>query len=294
MSKTSKTFKRFSVSIFCYTVILTACATAPKFDDNSSTKIDPAEAKNFKLKVSSSKAKTGTVDYKFKNSNFKSQWVTCTGNTKDPFVALFGTQDGVEAEKFCNDWMAQAALQNGLNVVAVNRPGKGQSSGKDDFGGPLSVAGALDGIKAAVGSNPLVGFWGYDTGTITATFTAKSFSGLKWLILGNGFYDLEVVERTSKSDAIIKTIAALKVSDGDLALEQRSIAWDTAKLPSRIALYHSRNDHIAPKAQADSFNDQLRTIQTKVTFDDIEGGDHDLLWQSHFQIAAKILKSLPR
>ena len=113
-------------------------------------------------------------------------------------------------------------------------------------------------------------------------------------MLGNGFYDLEVVERTTKNESISKTIAALKAKDGEAALEHRSIAWDTAKLPDRIAIYHARNDDVAVKAQADAFNDQLRTIQAKVTFEDIDGVSHDLPWQAHFQIAMKILKGLPK
>lgn len=294
MSTFIKAFRDFfSVKILC-AVILTACATTQKFDNDSSTKIDPSDTKNFKLTVTPSKSGSGVTDYKFQNSSFKAQWISCVANDKAPFVAVFGSAESIDAGKFCSDWMAQALIQNGFNVITVNRPGKGQSTGADDFGGPQSVTAAGNAIQAAAGKRPVVGIWGYDTGTITASFAAKTLSGLKWLMVGNGFYDLEIVERTTKSESISKTIAALKSKDGDLALEQRSIAWDTSKLPERIAIYHSRNDEVAPKAQVDAFNDQLKTIQAKVSFDDIEGGSHDLPWQAHFQIAAKILKSMPK
>ncbi len=294
MITNSKAFRQFTATSIFYAVILTACATTQNFDDDSSTKIDPSDAKNFKLKVSASKSNSGTADYKFQGANFKAHWISCTGKDKDPYAAVLGISDQSDAAKFCNDWSAQALLQSGFNVITVLRSGKGQSTGSDDFGGPQSVTAAVAGMQAGIGKGSLVGLWAYDHGTITASFTAKTLSGLKWLMVGNGFYDLEVVERTTKNESVSKTIAALKAKDGEAALEHRSIAWDTSKLPDRIAIYHARNDDVAVKAQADAFNDQLRTIQAKVTFEDIEGASHDLPWQAHFQIAMKILKGLPK
>ena len=268
------------------------CATTPKIDDTSSTKIDESAAANFKLKITTTNSLTGLADYNFKGQAFKAQWISCVVDPKRPFIAVFHGQTGFDSSTFCSDWTAQAVLQNGFNAVAVNRPSFGLSTGKDDFSGPQSVAAAIQGMKAANGNNPVIGFWGFDTGTITAAFAAKSTPNLKWLLLGNGFYDLEVVERTTKSDNVKKHIETQKALVGDAALENRSIAWDASGLPKTISIYHSSQDDIAPKAQAEAFNDQLRTLQTKVFFDAVEGVDHEIPWQSHFLIVSKSIKKI--
>lgn len=272
--------------------VLLGCATAPKIDDTSSTKIDAESTKDFKLKVTESKSSSGLASYKFKGETYKAQWMSCVSNAKAPFVAIFHGRDGFDSATFCRDWTAQVLIQNGFNVVAVNRPSKGQSSGNDDFSGPQSVEASIQGIKAATGNNPVIGFWGYDTGTIAASFAAKSTPGLKWLLLGNGYYDLEIVERSTTSPEVKKLIETQKTLEGDAAIERRSIAWDASGLPSMLMIYHSNNDEIAPKAQAETFNNQLRTMQTKVFFDEINGTGHDLPWQAHFQIVSKALKNL--
>ena len=103
---------------------------------------------------------------------------------------------------------------------------------------------------------------------------------------------MEVVERSTKSDKVIAAITAVKTSEGDAALEHRSIAWDSAGLPKIVLMYHSKSDDIAPKIQADALNDQLRTAQTKVFFDVLDGIGHDIPWQAHYQIVERSLKNL--
>jgi hypothetical protein len=274
-------------------ILSTACATTPDADDSSSTKIDAESAKDFKLSSTKSKLTAGIVDYKHDSQSFKAQWFQCIAKPGLPFVAYFhGSNDANNPQSFCDDWNAQVLLKSGFNVIAVNRPSFKGSSGKDDLAGPQSVAANVAGIKAAVGQGTLVGLWGVDSGVIAAAFTAKTLSDIKWLLLGSGFYDLESIERTSKNDAVVKLIATLKSSEGEAALERRSIAWDIAGLPNRIAIYHSKNDDTAPKQQADDFNAQLRTSQAKVFYDEVDAPTGSLPWQAQYQIVEKALKQL--
>ncbi len=271
------------------------CATTPPVDDSSSTKVDSKSTQNFKLSNVSSKFTAGTADYKFDNQNFKAQWFQCIGKQGAPYVGFFhGNGTGNNPQTFCDDWNAQVLLKNGFNVVGVNRPSFKGSSGKDDLGGPQSVAANLAGLKAAVGQGTLLGLWGIESGVVAATFTAKSLTNLKWLILGSGYYDVENLERTSKNDQLLKLIATLKKTEGESAYEYRSIAWDITGLPSMIAIYHSKNDDSAPKHQADDFNAQLRTAQTKVFYNEVDAPAGALPWQAQYQIVEKAIKQLTK
>lgn len=276
------------------TLILTmACATTPDADDSASTKIDAASAKDFKPSTTKSKLTAGIVDYKYDNQSFRAQWFQCIAKPGLPFVAFFhGSNDANSPQSFCDDWNAQVLLKNGFNVIAVNRPSFKGSSGKDDLAGPQSVAANVAGIKAALGQGTLVGLWGVDSGVIAAAFTAKTLPSLNWLLLGSGFYDLESIERTSKNEALVKLIATLKSAEGEAALERRSVAWDIAGLPNRIAIYHSKNDDTASKQQADDFNAQLRTSQAKVFYNEVDAPAGSLPWQAQYQIVEKALKQL--
>ena len=274
-------------------IFLNSCATTPKIDDTSSTKIDSSTTKDFKLKKTSAKLTAGLADYKYEGQSFKSQWLQCVGKQGAPFVAFFhGNAGANNPQNFCDDWSAQVLLKNGFNVLAVNRPSFIGSSGKDDMSGAQSVEAITAGLKAASGSLPIIGFWGVDTGVIAATFTGKTWPDLKWMILGNGLYDLETVERTTQNDAIKKSIATQKNKEGEAALERRSIAWDIAGLPKLIAVYHTKSNTTSPKQQASDFTAQLRTAQIKVFFDEVDGVDGDLPWQAHYLIVEKALKNV--
>ena len=273
-----------------------SCATTPTVDDSISTKVDAKTSQDFKLTNTPSKATSGVVDYKHDKQSLKAQWLQCVGKPGAPFVAFFHGNDsgGNNPQTFCNEWNAQVLLKNGFNVVAVNRPSFNGSTGKDDLGGAQSIAANMAGLKIAAGAGTVLGFWGIDSGVIAATFTAKSWPNLKWLILGSGFYDLESLERSTKNDRLLKLIASLKIAEGDAALERRSIAWDISGLPSLVAIYHSKNDDVAPKNQADDFNSQLRTAQTKVFYDEVEAPAGILPWQAQYQIVDKAIKQLSK
>lgn len=271
------------------------CATTPTVDDSLSTKVDPKNNDDFKPAIVKSKFSTGTVDYKFQDQNFKAQWFQCIAKQGSPFVGFFhGNIGGNSPQSFCEDWSAQVLLKNGFNVVGVNRPSFKGSTGKEDLGGPQSVAANTAGLKAAVGPGNLIGFWGVESGVVAATFTAKSWPNLKWLILGSGYYDLENLERSSKNEMILKVIANLKKVEGESAYERRSIAWDITGLPTMIAIYHSKNDDSSPKQQADDFNAQLRTAQTKVFYNEVDAPSGNLPWQAQYQIVDKAIKQLTK
>ena len=282
-----------AISLAVLSQIILSCASTPKINDTSSSTVDPVAAKDFKFKTITAKFSGGMADYKFNNVSYKARWARCVLKPGAPFVAYFhGSDKATEGDAFCSDWTAQVILKNGFNVVAVNRPSFAGSTGNDDMAGPQSVAASLAGIKMAVGSDTVAGFWGFDTGVIAASFSAKSQPNLNWLLLGNGFYDLEITERTTKSDAIRAAIQKQKTAEGDSALEKRSIAWDAAGLPKLVAIYHAKADDIAPANQVEAFNDQLRTAQSKVFIDEFEGGGHDIPWQAHYQIVDKAIKNL--
>lgn len=274
-------------------VLMSSCATVPKLDDTSSTKIDLNAPVVLKLDVINSKFSTGLVDYTFAGKTFKAEWSRCIADEKKSFVVIFhGATWLPVGSNFCQDWATQVVLKNGFNVIAVSRPSFLGSTGVDDFAGPQSVAASLAGIAGAGAARPIVGFWGVDTGVIAASFTAKQSKNLNWLLLGNGFYDLENIERSTGNESIRLAIQNQKKVEGDVALERRSIAWDSANLPKIISIYHTSVNVDAPKAQADAFNDLLRTAQTKVFFDEIVGSSTDMTWQIQYQIVDKAFKNL--
>jgi hypothetical protein len=287
--------KSILISIFS-ALSFFACATTPTVDDSLSTKVDPDKNVTFKLKKSPAKLMTGTSDYKFEGKTFKAQWFQCIGKTNAGFVAFFHDDTTTNnPQSFCDDWPAQVLLKNGFNVVAVNRPGFTGSTGEGDLGGPQSVAASTAGLKTALGSGGnLVGFWGIESGVIAATFTAKSWPNVKWLILGGGYYDIESLERESKNRQLVKLIASLKKVEGEKMFESRSIAWDITGLPSMMALYHSKADDSAPKQQADDFNAQLRTAQTRVFYDEVDAPAGKLPWQAQYEIVDKAIKNLTK
>jgi hypothetical protein len=285
--------QRPSLLLTC--ALFSACATRPELTENASTVIDPVAAEQIKLPNLPSKPASGLADYKHQGKSYKAEWMRCTNEGDLPLVAvLHDESDSFDSKTFCQSWQAQVLLSNGFNVIGLNRPSFGNSTGQSDLSGPQSLTAMTAALQNSGSQAKLTGIWGYGTGSITASFLAKSQRNLLWLMLGNGFYDLEAVERTSKNDKILAAIAATKSSEGDIALERRSIAWDNNGLPKTVTLYHAKANDVAPRAQAEALVDQLRTMQTKVFFDDIEGVGHVIPWQAHYKIADHALKNLTK
>lgn len=286
-------FRTSLTLFFSFATLICSCATVSVMDDSSSTKIDPTAPVAVKLNVINSKFETGLVDYTFAGKSFKAEWSRCIADDKGPLVVIFhGAASLPAGNLLCSDWATQVVLKHGFNVIAVSRPSFLGSTGVADFAGPQSVAASIAGIAAAAGTRPVTGYWGVEEGVIAAAFTAKISASVNWLLLGNGFYDLENIERSTKSEAIKLAIQNQKKIEGDVALERRSIAWDSSNLPKIISLYHTSVNDDAPKSQADAFNDLLRTAQSKVYFDEIVGSKTDMTWQVHYQIVDNALKNL--
>ena len=188
--------KTFANQYIIGMLALASCATAPKLSDSSSTIIDPTATSSFKASHKASKSTSGFAEYKSKSKMEKAQWLKCEANSGAPFVAYFHeSAKGNDPQSFCDSWNAQVLLNAGFNVLAVNRPSFFGSTGVDDFAGADSLTATLSGLKASGDESRIVGFWGVDTGVITASFASKSMKSIKWILLGNGFYDLEVTER---------------------------------------------------------------------------------------------------
>jgi len=247
------------------------------------------------LTVMANKATSGLADYQHGGKSFKAQWLSCERTGGKGIVVLNHRDEaGFDDKKFCSGWIAQAILQGGFDVVAVNRPGFAGSTGRSDFAGPRSIAAIEAGVKAAIAANPrtVVGVMGYSSGAIAAAFYARKVPGIAWMMLGGGIYDLEAVAKETQSEYIRKEVAAIKKAEGDLAWENRSIAYDVSGLPKRIVLYHGKNDTAVPSAQAQSFRDSLASSEYHVNLDVIDGVAHSIEWAHHRQIIQVLMKSL--
>lgn len=273
-------------------MLLTACATAPKVDDQSEFKL--SEKKDSEpLTVVASKSIAGTATYKFNQKQWNAQWMRCSvQKSKGLVLALHEHARGFDVGSACSEWPAQVFLQQGYDVIAVNRPGYGASTGTNDLSGPHSIAAIKASLESAKAPQ-LSGIWGYDSGAIAAAFFAKQNPTLaSWLMLGGGIYDLEIVARTTTDESLKTLVTTLKAAEGEIFFERRSIAWDFSGLPKKLVLYHAKDDTMAPYSQKASFNDQLRTAEYKVFQNDIVAGGHNLPQQDHAQIIIQGLKQL--
>lgn len=268
-------------------VILTltwSCASAPKVSDHSEIKLDENKTLT-PVGIVPAAMTTGTANYKYGASPATSQWIKCTGSkSRGTVLVMHRFDSGFDPQLFCKGWVAQVFIKKGFQVVAVNRPGNAGSDGVEDLAGPQSLAAIKAGLDASGSGTQLTGIWGYDVGTIAAAFLAKQTPSVQWLILGGGIYDLEITARTTENTAFKTAIQKIKATEGELAFERRSIAWDFSGLTKTIALYHAHDDKFASASQADAFNAQLRTAEFKVFNNDIAGGSHDLPWRDHMRI----------
>ncbi len=261
-----------------------SCASAPKVSDHSEFTVSKKPDLT-PIAVLPTTAATGIVPYKFEQKSANSQWMKCTIPKSQGSVLIMHRFDsGFDPQLFCKGWVAQSFIKKGFNVVAVNRPGYAGSNGVEDLAGPQSMAAIKAGLDASGLGSQVKGIWGYDVGTIAAAFFAKQNPNIQWLILGGGIYDLEITARSTESAGLKSSIQKIKSTEGDLAFERRSIAWDFNGLPKTVALYYSKNDKVAPTGQADAFNAQLRTAEYKVFNNEIAGGSHELPWRDHMTI----------
>ena len=212
-------------------------------------------------------------------------------------MAVHRDRAGYEPGKFCGGWIAQAFLAKGLDVVAVNRPGYGESTGVADFAGEQSMAALAAGLAAAVAKAPLpasvTGILGQSTGAIAAGLFAKKQQTFKWAVFGGGVYDLEQT-LDKMADAYLKQdIAAIQKTGGTPAMEGRSIGYDPSGMPPAVAIYHAKGDTSAPLEQAKAFADTLESAGTKVTYQTVDG-DQNLPWTRQRQVLELMLDAVAR
>ncbi len=249
----------------------------------------PAEAEHYVIDYGPAKAKA------------KVEWFGCQLNSSPKGTVLVMNRDqvGFANDNFCRGWIAQSFLSEGWNVLAVNRPGYGESTGTMDLAGPES----LQAIDVAVADfhkrhagQKISGVWGYSTGAIAAAFFAKKNQEILWLMLGGAIYDAEQVEKSSADQWLKTQLTQLKTKDPNGAFEKRSIAWDFEGVPKTVLIYHGQNDTAVPVQQPSSFRDSLLAQEYKVRFISLSGMGHDLPADVHVGVIKKLLaeQSAPR
>lgn len=266
-------------------------------DDDDKLKITDTSEEDFPAVPFT--ASEGLADYKDGATALKAEWLACKvkKDAKGTILVMHSDRAGYEKGKFCDAWTAQTFLSQGYDVVAVNRPGYGKSTGSPDFSGATSLAAIAAGVKDAAAKAKLpkavVGAWGYEGGATAAALYARKAGGLKFLVLGGGIYDYEDALKKSADSYVKKDIEALQKTGGNKAIEERSISYDVSGLPKVIAIYHGKQDTAVPPAQAKAFSDALESSgEYKVTLQIIEGLAHDIPLAHHRKILQVLVVSL--
>jgi pimeloyl-ACP methyl ester carboxylesterase len=241
-------------------------------------------------------AYVGMANYPFGSATHQVEFINCKmPASKATIIVVHSDRAGFDVSKFCDGWIAQSFLSQGFDVIAVNRPGYGNSKGSPDFSGAQSIAAMENGVKAAlkVGKNPQPsGIFGFSTGVTAAAFLSKKIPDLKFLILGSGVYDYEATLAETKDSYLKKDLTKIKDSGGNKAIEDRSIAYDVGGLPKTIFVYHGKQNTAVSPEQAKAFSDSLESNEYQVTFQVLEGVSQDIPWMHHRQILEVIAKSL--
>lgn len=239
----------------------------------------------------------GVANYEFGKTSHKVEFINCKiKDAKSTIIAVHSDKAGFDVSKFCEGWITQSFLSQGFDVIAVNRPGYGNSTGKPDFTGQQSLMAMEQGVKSAVriGRNPHqpAGIWGFSTGVTGAALLSKRLTGLKFLILGSGVYDYEMTLAETKDSYLKKDLEKIKETGGNKAIEERSIAYDVSGLPKKIVIYHGKQDTAVSPDQAKSFSDSLESSEYHVTFQLIDGVSQDIPWMHHRKILEVLARSV--
>jgi hypothetical protein len=264
--------------------------------------LDLTSTSDIELKAIPFKLATGIAEYSYKKQKFNAEWIACSTKAKSKtMLVLHQDKAGFAKNKFCDGWIAQVFMNEGYQVLTVNRPGFEKSTGIADFSGKQSVAAIHMGIQKALASTPqlgkVVGIWGYSSGAIAASLFAKDMgrkkemTDLKFLLLGGGIYDLEETYRVTKNAYLKEEIAAIHKTGGDTALEERSVAYDVEGLTSTIFMYHGKQDSAVPHTQAQAFFDTLQSSEYKADLQILEGISHEIPTKHHMKVLQVLARS---
>lgn len=275
---------------------LTACASLAE----KGRQLDLSDQDEANFKTVTAEVVSGTSDYSFLASSAKVEWIACKAQgTKATILVVHSDRAGYDKAKLCTHWLAQAFLNSGYDVLAINRPGYGASTGQPDFAGDQSEAAYAKALAEAPEKaklpNQVTGAWGFETGASAAAKLAKNLkAGWRFLILGGGLYDYEQALKDTTDDYLKADLAQIKKTGGEKAIEDRSISYDTSGLPGEITIYHGSADTAAPAAQAKAFADSLESSgQYKVNVHMVEGAGHSLPWTQHRRLLEELLKPVP-
>jgi hypothetical protein len=263
MSKSfeKNTFRRFL--IVSLMTLLPACANLGPSEESG---ISLTDEDNEVIPLVTSQSKAGYAGFTMGSAKHQVKWLVCNHENPDgSAVIIQGELPDFQDAKACQDPITQSFLHLKLSVLLVSRPGSMGSTGQNDLGGPLTIAGTVTAIKTVVAQpqpelkGKIITMWGYGSGAGVASIVSKQIGGISTLILGGGFYDYEDVLINTKSAILKKAIGQIKSATGDKGIEFRSVSYDIAHLPPKILIYHGALDEVAPVAQARNFADSLRT-----------------------------------
>ncbi|MBF0440937.1 MAG: hypothetical protein HQK54_03445, partial [Oligoflexales bacterium] len=260
---------------------------------SDSVKIETKTQNSIHIKASEGH---GISHFKDNKKQFDGEWYYCYLKDINKIYLVVQSQDfSFGSDSVCDHWLPQVFIRNKYNVIVITEPGVGKSNAKNDFGGPFvkksfsaQLAGFINGYGSVDGK--VAGIWAYGQGVIAASNYAKTTKGISRLILGGGVYDLQLLYKTASNIDLKKNLEVLSKEQGEKFFEERSIAWDIEGLPSKINLYHGKNDNIFPSSQSSSFRDALAIGERKVSLQIIENEGHVLTPQIHEQLIEKILK----
>ena len=283
-----------------FAVVLLACGTALAC---ASLDKEPSKTEHISVdaaadfKAAAYTPSSGVGDYQTAATKGRAEWLSCRLKTaRATMLLMHSDRQGYDPASFCRGWHAQAFLSAGYDVVAINRPGFGNSSGTPDFTGPTSIA-AMAVLPIALASAKLphavTGVWGYGSGATAAALVAKQLKGLKFLMVGGGIYDYEEALRATTDQATKADITAIKKLGGDKAIEERSVAYEITALPPSITIYHGANDSVAPLNQAKAFADALISSgHYKVSYQLLNNQPHDIPWVYHRHVLEAMLNGV--
>ncbi len=289
--------KMSNLVVLSFCLLPVACASLGGGDKNKTSDLTITQTSHVEFTPVVAESFIGMSNYKFVGGSSQVEFVNCKiPSPKATIIAVHSDRAGFEVSKFCEGWIAQSFLSQGFDVIAVNRPGYGNSKGSPDFGGAQSIEALENGVKAAVkiAQNPHKpsGIFGFSTGVASAAFLSKKMPELKFLILGSGVYDYEAALADTKDSYLKKDLNKIKDTGGNKAIEDRSIAYDVGGLPKTIIIYHGKQDTAVSPEQAKAFSDSLESSEYKVTFQLLEGVNQDIPWMHHRQILEVIGRSL--